>query len=37
MSDCFDQGGYEVKTARFVKGTAEKVIEGSLDLVNSLK
>lgn len=37
MSECFDEGGYEVRTARFVKGTAEKVIEGSLELVNSLK
>ncbi len=37
MSECFDEGGYEVRTARFVKGTAEKVIDGSLELVNSLK
>ncbi len=35
-SDCFEQGGYEVRTARFVKGTAEKIIENSIDLVNSL-
>ncbi len=37
MSSCFDEGGYEVSTARFVKGTAEKVIEGSTELINSLK
>ena len=37
MSSCFDEGGYEVSTARFIKGTAEKVIEGSVELINSLK
>ena len=36
-ADCFEEGGYEVKISRFVQGTAEKLIENSLELVNSLK
>ena len=36
-ADCFEQGGYEVITARFVKGIAEAITETSVELVNSLK
>ena len=37
MSSCFTEGGYEVITARYVSGTAEKIIENSSELVKSLK
>lgn len=36
-ADCFEEGGYEVRNARFVKGIAEAITDGSVELVNSLK
>lgn len=36
MSSAFE-GGYEAFTARYAKGTAEKIIEASTELVNNLK
>ncbi len=35
-SACFEQGGYEVRTARFKKGTAERVIENAIELLKNL-
>lgn len=32
----FDEGGYEAETAKYVAGTAEKLIEASVALINSL-
>lgn len=36
MAQVYDEGGYEFNSARYVKGTAEKLIEESLELINSL-
>ena len=36
MQRSFDEGGYEALTARYVAGTAEKLIEASTEIVNSL-
>ncbi|MBE6613598.1 MAG: hypothetical protein E7632_14020 [Ruminococcaceae bacterium] len=36
MQSAYDEGGYEASTARYVAGTAEKIIENSTELVNSL-
>ena len=36
MQRAFDEGGYEALTARYVAGTAEKLIEASTEIVNSL-
>ncbi len=36
MDRCFDEGGYEAVTAKFRRGTAEKIIENSLNLINNL-
>ena len=36
-ADCFEVSGYEVAVARVAQGTAEKLIENSLELVKSLK
>lgn len=32
----FDEGGYEAETAKYAAGTAEKLIEASVELINSL-
>lgn len=36
MAQVYDEGGYEFNSARYVKGTAEKLIEESCSLINSL-
>jgi len=36
MQSAYDEGGYEASTARYVAGTAEKIIENSVELLNSL-
>ena len=36
MAQVYDEGGYEFNSARYVKGTAEKLIEESCELINSL-
>ncbi len=36
MQSAFDEGGYEALTARYVAGTAEKLIETSTEIVNAL-
>ena len=36
MQSAYDEGGYEARTARYAAGTAEKLIEESLQLVNGL-
>ncbi len=36
MQSAFDEGGYEALTARYVAGTAEKLIEASTEIVNAL-
>ena len=36
MASAFDQGGYEALNARYRKGTAEKLIEVSTKVINSL-
>ncbi|MBQ8759291.1 MAG: hypothetical protein IJZ20_06335, partial [Clostridia bacterium] len=37
MQSAFDEKGYEASTARYVAGTAEKLIEASSEIINSLK
>ena len=37
VSSAYEEGGYEVLTARYVKGTAEELIKTSLEIINSLK
>ena len=34
--DSYDEEGYEKSTARFVRGTAEKLADEMTDLINSL-
>ena len=36
MQSAYDEGGYEARTARYVAGTAEKLIETSTEIVNNL-
>lgn len=36
MQECFDEGGYESESALYVAGTAERMIEGSLNLIHTL-
>ena len=36
MQSAYDEGGYEASTARYVAGTAEKLIETSTQIINSL-
>ncbi len=36
MQSAYDEGGYEARTARYVAGTAEKLIAASTEIVNSL-
>ena len=36
MQDCFDEGGYETESTLYAAGTAERMIEASLDLINTL-
>ena len=36
MQEAYDEGGYEARSARYVAGTAEKLIEASTELINSL-
>lgn len=36
MAQVYEEGGYECNSARYVKGTAEKLIEESCALINSL-
>ena len=36
MMDAYDEEGYEKSTARFVRGTAEKLIEEMTELINAL-
>lgn len=35
-NECFELGGYEVFNASYKQGTAEKIIEASIEVVNSL-
>lgn len=37
VQSAYDEGGYEVLTARYVAGTAEKLIDTSLEIINSIK
>ena len=37
MQSAFDEGGYEALTSRYVAGTAEKLIETSTEIINSMK
>ena len=37
MQSAFDEGGYEAATSRYVAGTAEKLIEASIEIINSMK
>lgn len=37
MQKAFDEGGYEVLTARYVEGTAEKLVEQSVGIMDSFK
>ncbi len=34
--DCFNESGYEVRSSRYVGGTAEKIVETSLEIINKL-
>lgn len=36
MQDSFDEGGYEAESALFAGGTAERMIDASLELINTL-
>ena len=36
MQDCFDEGGYETESTLYTAGTAERMIEAPLDLINTL-
>ena len=36
MQSAYDEGGYEARTARYVAGTAEKLIAASTEVVNGL-
>jgi len=36
MDHCFDEGGYEALNANFARGTAERMIDSSLELISSL-
>ena len=36
VQSAYDEGGYEARTARYKAGTAEKIIEKSIEIVNSL-
>ena len=37
MMDAFAENGYEADASRYVAGTAEKLIEASLETINTLK
>ena len=37
MQSAYDEGGYEARTARYVAGTAEKLIATSAEIVNAMK
>lgn len=37
MQDAFAENGYEAHAARYVGGTAEKLVEAAVEIVNSLK
>ena len=37
VQSAYDEGGYEVLTARYAAGTAEKLIDTSLEIINSIK
>ena len=37
MQSAFDEGGYEAVKSRYVGGTAEKLIEASTEIINSMK
>ena len=34
--DCFKESGYEVRSSRYVGGTAEKIVETSIEIINGL-
>lgn len=34
--DCFNESGYEVRSSRYVGGTAEKIAETSIEIINNL-
>lgn len=36
MQSAYDEGGYEARSARYVAGTAEQLIEASTELINNL-
>ena len=37
VQSAYGEGGYEARTARYQAGTAEKIMEASANLVNTLK
>ena len=37
MKSAFDEGGYEVLTTRYAEGTAEKLIETSIQIMKEMK
>ena len=36
MQSAYDEGGYEARSARYVRGTAEAIVDASTELINSL-
>lgn len=34
--DCFSESGYEVRSSRYTAGTAEKIVEASIEIINNL-
>jgi len=36
MKSAYDEGGYEARSARYVRGTAEAIVDASTELINSL-
>ena len=34
--DCFNESGYEVRSSRYKAGTAEKIVETSIEIINNL-
>ena len=36
MKSAYDEGGYEARSARYVRGTAEAIVDASSELINSL-
>lgn len=34
--ECFTESGYEVRSSRYIGGTAEKIVEASIEIINNL-